>query len=269
MLIGIKEVVARQYDNYIKMSKEELAALHIPTSGARLHNIDAEQVMGMFSAAISRAPSATISHIASKIAGKKNYVLGKLRSNPPSISFVKLVVKLAGKRRCNSLKDKKTLMKKLAERVAIKSQKKEKAMKSKLEKVLKQLFNENASINDYQTALPNYSVEVLETVRFILDGRVVSHDILQKWDEHSDTSIPKLYNGKIEKVALKTNKKAKYPLTNTYTVCYWRYRYVAYRQFVMWIMDILLTWKKYPCTIVILCLHEDPGNLPVPRILWF
>ncbi|ELU00964.1 hypothetical protein CAPTEDRAFT_216405 [Capitella teleta] len=48
-----------------------------------------------------------------------------------------------------------------------------------------------------------------------------------------------------------------------------RYRYVAYRQFVMWIMDILLTWKKYPCTAVILCLHEDPGNLPVPRILWF
>ncbi|ELU15870.1 hypothetical protein CAPTEDRAFT_197419 [Capitella teleta] len=30
-----------------------------------------------------------------------------------------------------------------------------------------------------------------------------------------------------------------------------RYRYVAYRQFVMWIMDILPTWKKYPCTAVI------------------
>ncbi|ELT89038.1 hypothetical protein CAPTEDRAFT_194660 [Capitella teleta] len=30
-----------------------------------------------------------------------------------------------------------------------------------------------------------------------------------------------------------------------------RYRYVAYRQFVMWIMDILPTWKKYSCTAVI------------------
>ncbi|ELT87150.1 hypothetical protein CAPTEDRAFT_212184 [Capitella teleta] len=30
-----------------------------------------------------------------------------------------------------------------------------------------------------------------------------------------------------------------------------RYRYMAYRQFVMWIMDILPTWKKYSCTAVI------------------
>ena len=45
------------------------------TENARLQNVDAEQIMSMFSAAEERTPNSTICYICCVIQGNKNYVL--------------------------------------------------------------------------------------------------------------------------------------------------------------------------------------------------
>jgi hypothetical protein len=69
MLKDILDVLNKQYCTHAA----EIDALTIPTSGARLHNIDAEEVMGMFSAAISAAPNATIPYVSAKLRAKKKW----------------------------------------------------------------------------------------------------------------------------------------------------------------------------------------------------
>ncbi|ELT98844.1 hypothetical protein CAPTEDRAFT_210959 [Capitella teleta] len=95
MLSGIVLVLKLQYANYVKMTPQKIDALTIPTSGARVHNIDDEEVMGMFSASISKAPNATIPYVSAKMRTKKNGVMDKLMSDVPSQEMFNVSIRLA------------------------------------------------------------------------------------------------------------------------------------------------------------------------------
>ena len=72
-LSATQDVLCRQYEHYLQMDiTQELIE---ETDSARLHNIDCEQIMGMFSAVKDKAPAATLCYISSKIRAKQNRVV--------------------------------------------------------------------------------------------------------------------------------------------------------------------------------------------------
>ena len=54
----LKEILERQYNCYFNSNTSEI--LEKETEFARCHNIDAEQMVGMFSASKQRSPNATL-----------------------------------------------------------------------------------------------------------------------------------------------------------------------------------------------------------------
>ncbi|KAK2140230.1 hypothetical protein LSH36_1428g00005 [Paralvinella palmiformis] len=77
-LSSIITVLERQYDRYFTMDITD--RLKQETESARCHNIDAEQIMGMFSAAKNNAPNATLNYLSSKIRAQRNAVVDYLDS---------------------------------------------------------------------------------------------------------------------------------------------------------------------------------------------
>jgi len=84
-------VIERQYARYFGMDITE--ELKKQTESARSHNIDSEEVMGMFAAAQQKAPNATPHHLSSKIRAQKNRVTDYLASL--SVENKEKVIKLA------------------------------------------------------------------------------------------------------------------------------------------------------------------------------
>ena len=69
-LEGIIEVLERQYKKYFECEITE--QLRKETESARSHNIDAEEIMGMFSATKKKSPTATLCYISCKMRALKN-----------------------------------------------------------------------------------------------------------------------------------------------------------------------------------------------------
>ena len=114
---------------------------------ARTHNIDSEEVMGMFSANQSRAPHATLLFISSKIKAKKNNTLAYLSSHPESETLVRKAVTVGAKLRRCTQKSVAELQSELSTRIANKMQKKEQGerMEKKVKEVMALIFsNSNA-----------------------------------------------------------------------------------------------------------------------------
>ena len=72
-LEGIIEVLERQYKKYFECEITE--QLRKETESARSHNIDAEEIMGMFSATKKKSPNATLCYISCKMRALKNRTL--------------------------------------------------------------------------------------------------------------------------------------------------------------------------------------------------
>ncbi|KAK0046931.1 Protein bric-a-brac 2 [Biomphalaria pfeifferi] len=77
-LSSIAETINRQYKRYLCMNVSELMSTQ--TESARLHNMDSEEVIGMFSAAKKKAPNATMCYMSSRIRSLKNRTVAYLDS---------------------------------------------------------------------------------------------------------------------------------------------------------------------------------------------
>ena len=75
-LQAVETVLRRQYKRNFKMDITE--ELRKETESARAHNIDAEEIIGMFSAAQKHAPNATVCYLSSKLRAQKNKVVDYL-----------------------------------------------------------------------------------------------------------------------------------------------------------------------------------------------
>ena len=71
-----------QYSDYLSLSDEALAERELSTTSTPLHNIAAEQEVGMVSAAQKRAPGATMLYMGSHIKATRNKTLTFLMSLP-------------------------------------------------------------------------------------------------------------------------------------------------------------------------------------------
>jgi len=77
-LMGINDVIDRQYAKYSSWDLD--LKLEQETKSARSHNIDAEEIMGMFSAAKKRSPNATLCYLSCRLRATKT---GRSRSWTP------------------------------------------------------------------------------------------------------------------------------------------------------------------------------------------
>ncbi|KAK6168629.1 hypothetical protein SNE40_019824 [Patella caerulea] len=132
LLKAVFAVIQRQYKNYYNM--EDTAERRQILESARTHNIDSEEVMGMFSANIARAPRATLLFVSSKIRSKKNDTLKFIESHPDKANIIKKSVSLAAHLKRKTQKSIEDLQKELSCRIANKMQKKEQTERRKIQR---------------------------------------------------------------------------------------------------------------------------------------
>jgi hypothetical protein len=123
VLTAIMTVVQRQYKNYYSMEMTD--ELRSKLASARTHNMDSEEVMGMFSASQARAPRATLLFISSKIRSKKNKTVDFILSHPEPEIIVMTSIAAAAKLKRRAQVSASELKKELSRRIADKMQKKE------------------------------------------------------------------------------------------------------------------------------------------------
>jgi len=80
-LIGIIDVIDRQYAKYSSWDLD--LKLQQETKSARSHNIDAEEIMGMFPAAKKRSPNATLCYLSCRLRATKNRTVAFLDTLNP------------------------------------------------------------------------------------------------------------------------------------------------------------------------------------------
>ena len=205
VLTATMSVIQRQYQRYYAMEVSEDVTSKLES--ARTHNMDSEEVMGMFSAGQSRAPRATLLFLSSKIRAKKNKTLPYLLSHPEAERRVMQSVPAAAKLRRQAQTSAAELQTELSRQIAGKMQKKKTIERRKLEDKVKQLLDQPNG--DYATTFPSLDSVALDTLQDIVKGAVVKRKILHLWAEEGHFG-ENGYNGKIEKLKGKE-----------YTICYW------------------------------------------------
>ena len=205
-LLSVITVLERQYSRYFEIDLSDV--LRKETESARCHNIDAEAVMGMFSAALNRAPNATLSFLSARIRAQKNKVVDFIDFLPSDRkeSLIQLATSLGRKQCLKKRKRTAEIRKEIAKRLADRVQKKRTVERGKIERKLK-LF----AISDIgaEFDLDEHTVEVVSD---ILSGKVVGHKFCHIWYD-SDSQDKTLYLGKFEKLLKKGG--------GTYRVGYW------------------------------------------------
>ncbi|XP_065643398.1 uncharacterized protein LOC136075085 [Hydra vulgaris] len=135
-LIAITEVLNRQYKRYFSITITQ--ALLEETASARLHNIDSEELMGMFSAAKGRSPNATIDYISCKLKTKKNKTVDYL-DNLDDFSrekVIKWAIQAARKNRIKTRIEHAKIRTEISKRQTDKRQKMDEKEKQQLERQL-------------------------------------------------------------------------------------------------------------------------------------
>ena len=102
-LITVEDVLNRQYSGYFSLTVTE--TFKEETASARLHNIDSEELMGMYSDAKVRATNATTCYISCKLRSKKNRTVDYLDTLDLSLreKIVKWSINAARKNRFTNL----------------------------------------------------------------------------------------------------------------------------------------------------------------------
>ncbi|ELU09531.1 hypothetical protein CAPTEDRAFT_193386 [Capitella teleta] len=90
--LAVNDVLNCQYKRYFNMELTE--ELLDQTRSARSHNMDAEEIMGMITAAQDRAPNASMCFVSSKICAQKNQTMRYLENRPDLHCLIKKSIKL-------------------------------------------------------------------------------------------------------------------------------------------------------------------------------
>lgn len=198
-LLKVVEVLERQYSRYFGTDLTD--QLMKETESARCHNIDAEEIMGMFSAAKEHAPNATMCFLSSRIRAQKNRVVDYLDSLMPEKrkQLIDFSINMARKARVNKRKQTVQIRLEIASRLSKKRQRKKTSERNKVEKKLKACDAETLDIN---VEFANVKDSVRQVLSNILAGNIVGHQICHVW-YNSDTQEKVMYCGKVEKLLKK------------------------------------------------------------------
>lgn len=134
------------------------------TESARLHNIDAEEVMGMFSAGKERANNATIGFLSARMRARKNSVVSYLDSltEEKRQSAIDFAVGMARKRRRDNRIGQKDIQEEMSSRA---KQKRDDKDRKSIESKLKEAF-------DIKSEFPDLAIEKISDLVDILTGKV-------------------------------------------------------------------------------------------------
>lgn len=192
---AIVEVLERQYKKYFEIDLTE--KLKEETKSARTHNIDAEEIMGMFSASKKRSPNATLCFLSCKMRAQKNKTVGFLEDldTEKRDAILKKAVKLGQVQRQRRRVKQNDLREELSKRQAMKEQAKEITARNKLERKLK-----NIQIKDLEEKFPELEKPKLEKITELLSGKAVGRNMCHVWCEEGKRIV---YNGRIVKMKAK------------------------------------------------------------------
>ncbi|KAK6177160.1 hypothetical protein SNE40_015317 [Patella caerulea] len=192
------KVLNRQYERYFNMDITE--EMKRQTASARSHNIDAEEVMGMFSAALQKAPNATLCYLSSKLRAQKNNVMEYLdnQSVEKRDKLISFAISYAGKRITRNRRQQKDIAAEMSRRCVQKLEKKNMVELRKLEKKLKTM-----SKTDIEKEYQNLEGGKLESLLDLWEEKVVGKDICHLWYD-SESQEKTLYNGRIVKFMKRT-----------------------------------------------------------------
>jgi hypothetical protein len=208
---AVVHVIERQYQRYhTTVNDSNFEQLNNMSASARLHNIDSEQVMGMFSSLLNRAPNSTILFMSAKIRAQKNKTLDFLDTiDDKTFQSVRTFSKTVKSRNSIQISE---IKQELQSRINKKMQAKEKTTRNKIEKKFKGLIgNKHDSI---KMQFPDLNDDEIGSLHEMLSGNIVGRSVLHNWAVGENLTI-ETYHGKIEKV-----KKLKRDMK--YIVCYWR-----------------------------------------------
>ena len=196
-------VLERQYIKYFEIGITE--KLKAETKSARSHNIDAEEVMGMFSAVKNKSPNATLCFISCKMRALKNQTVDYIDSFDVETrgEMLKKAVLIGRQQRIKQKLNQKELMRELPRRMADKHQKREQSERRKLEKRLKSI-----DVERIMDEFPDLDEDKVQKLSDLLTGKSIGHNICHVW---LDGEVCQLFNGRIEK--MKGSK---------YVVAYWK-----------------------------------------------
>lgn len=203
-LLAVVAVLERQYKRYFELDITE--QLRQETVSARLHNIDAESIMGMFSAGKERAKNASVDFLSSRMRARKNSVVRWLDGmySDQRESILKWAISRARKRRTDVRKKTSEVKEEISRRTASKRQKKDQQSRKATERKLK-----NVDINEVPSTFPELTDEVRDHLIGILNGRIVGRQILHTWYDDTSGTVA-VYSGKVEKLIRNTKYRIAY-----------------------------------------------------------
>ena len=171
------------------------------------HDIDAEEVMGMFSAIKEKAPNAKLWYLSSKMRAKKNNVVDYLdrMDTEKQDSHINWSIQYARKR-CQNRRKQSEILQEMSHRSAEKCQNVEKDRRA-VEKKISRIKDAHS----FENVFPNLESKDIQDLSDILFGSAVGCNIRHVWyDANLNDQVT--YSGRIGK--LKRNKK-------DYEVAYW------------------------------------------------
>ncbi|XP_047126932.1 uncharacterized protein LOC124808016 [Hydra vulgaris] len=208
-LKAVEDVLIRQYERYFSISIT--SKFMEETASARLHNIDSEELMGMFSEAKGRSPNATICFISCKLRSKKNMTMDYLDSldQIERENVVKWSIKAARIKRITNRLNYTALRAEISKRQTCKRQKMDEKEKRKLERELSLL-----SFNEIKNLYEHLSTKQLDDLYDLMYERIVGRELCHEWFD-SDNSKSVIYDGIVEKVNKRKDNRI-------YTISYWK-----------------------------------------------
>ena len=205
-LDAIVAVLQRQYQKYFGLDITE--KLKEETASARSHNMDAEEIMGMFSALKMKSPHATMSYISCRMRATKNRTIDYLDglAEEKREDILKKVIKFTRQERSKKKLRQKEVRNELIQREKAKEQERDTKERKKLEKRLK-----DTDLGTIRNEFPELDYSKIHDIEAILEGKVVGRRACHVWYEDGKLVV---YNAKVEKI--KTIRK-----TKKYRIAYW------------------------------------------------
>ena len=205
-LSAVMAVIDRQYKRQFDTAvSDELKA---QTKSARLHNIDSEELMGMFSAAKQKAANATLCFLSSKLRACKNASTEFLREKTPSEKeqIISWAISAARQMRQANRRRNDEMAVEMSRRRDLQLQKKEEKERRKVETALKE------TPERIEQLFPDMTKKEAADVNDLLAGTVIGRRLCHVW--YDATQNQDMYHGKIIKAKKKDNQ--------VLVICYWQ-----------------------------------------------
>uniref|UniRef100_A0A2C9JTC5 Uncharacterized protein n=1 Tax=Biomphalaria glabrata TaxID=6526 RepID=A0A2C9JTC5_BIOGL len=209
-LSSIASVIQRQYESFLCMDESELMKLE--AESARSHNMDSEEVVGMFSAEKKRAPSATVCYISSKVRSKKNKTVAYLDSLTESARKERVEWAMGAariRRRANKVRSS-SVNEEIVKRAEQKARESEKRERKQIENLLRK-----EDFDRIRTEMKDVTEETLTNVVDILSGNIFGRLICHYWFDEG------AHCGRIMRVKKEWKGKKVVYNKDVYEVSYW------------------------------------------------